>query len=396
VAGRFVTPELLRNVAGYWLPGDRFLGRFTAEIDLGRATPFQQSWYESTPLSRNRIRELAEMVPADSFLVAAVAGNPGKVLLELEGALEDDVQQILDESIIQLGGRFQGMADLLLNGIGQALQPGMLVALRRFEYPPDPDRDVPHDDTPMPVYAIVAGLRDEAAYQEVVDLFSQNYARFTGEGRPAQSVFILGRTRATAFPSEAIPGTGEVVVMPLPARRAVVMTNSFRFMEQVVQVAFFGDQPGPRAGRQMALEPEFRQALEAMDAGQKLFLYVRPAEARHWLGQLAPWLADLRFRASVADLYGREWETESRRQKELLFGDPEAALTPEQQARLNLAVEQALDERYADLRRERLPGFEAEYRRLFRLPEVLDWLALGLQAGRRRLELIASGQLALD
>jgi len=59
-------------------------------------------------------------------------------------------------------------------------------------------------------------------------------------------------------------------------------------------------------------------------------------------------------------------------------------------------VEQALDERYADLRRERLPGFEAEYRRLFRLPEVLDWLALGLQAGRRRLELIASGQLALD
>ena len=79
-------------------------------------------------------------MPADSFFFGVVAGDPGKVLQQVEGAMEPDIRRILDEIVVNTG-QYQGVGHLL-GEVGRAFSPGLCLSLRRDDYPGDAARDV--------------------------------------------------------------------------------------------------------------------------------------------------------------------------------------------------------------------------------------------------------------
>ena len=144
--GSFVSTDMLRYLAGYWLPGQRFEGRFSGDTDLEVLGSFGRTWAESGRMGTKVLKGYAGMVPAESFLFAAISGDPGRVAVQFEQALDVETRRLLDEIVIS-SGKYQGMADML-GDIGSALRGGIALALRRNDFPAS-DLDVEHDDSPF-------------------------------------------------------------------------------------------------------------------------------------------------------------------------------------------------------------------------------------------------------
>jgi len=394
VIGRFFSTSLLRSVAGYWLPGKRFEARVSADLDLTNASSFQQSWYETQPVGVNRIRDVAGMVPADTFLLLAAAGDVGRVLTQMESSLDEDLRQILDEMLVN-SGEYQGTAHFLQE-VGETVTPGVLIALRRNDYPKDQRAsDLQPDGTPVPAFVAIAGLRSEESYKKLIEFMINNAGRFSDDGKSkAFDTPIYRGTRATSLVSPAIPGTGELLFMHLPVRRAVLFSNSYRFLEQVVQVSFLSE-ANPDKPR-LADRPEFLAALDELEAGPHFFAFLDPSEAGYWLDALAAWVADAKFDDSMFEVYERERPWIRRDELIKAFGSEDAQLDAGEEARLMDAVDAVLAARYADLRRQKLPGIQGSTRRGMMPLELLDWLSIGWSVGRRRASLVLSGELDLQ
>ena len=385
LAGFFNT-DMLRVAAGYWLPGERFLGRFSGEVDLTQATPFQRGWLEGQSVSVQQLEKFAELVPADSFLFASISGPASKTLLQLESALDEDIRRILDEAVVS-SGRYQGMKHLF-DQVSAAVTSNLYVSVRRNDYPADPEKDPPHDDRPVPVFAVMGSLRDKAAYDELYDFFVSHARRFTDAGQPSRhsTVRLKGGSVATSFESLAIPGTGEILIVYLATPNVVVLSNSFRYLQDLALYEV----------EKMADHPSFQAAMNELQGGANLFLYLDPGEAKHWIDAGADEVARNRFRDEMQPLY-REWRPEEeRRQKQYLFGGDPGTLSEAQAAQLEEAVTKALEDRAASERQRRQPQLADEFRRSLLPLQLLDWMSVAFDASRRRAGLLVTGELTLD
>ncbi len=396
VLGSFFNTKLLRYLSGYWLPGNPFEGRFSGDIDLSEAPAFQRGWAEGKGIGTKSLKEFAGMVPAESFLFGAIAGDSGRTLLQLESSFPADVRQILDEIIIETG-KYQGMAHLF-ESIGQTLHGGLYFAVRRNDYPVDKDLDVEHDDAPVPVFALMGKLRDKKGFDDLLEFFKNNARSFAqGSDRPrVESVPIGGGSEALAFSSPMIPGTGEFVVYNLPNTRppTVIVSNSYKYLRDIVDVAHISDSGAKADKQKMSQQDGFRATLKGIQGGSKFFFYGEPSKASHWLDQLAEKTARADFLARMESGVFRQWRPEEeKKQREFLF--PGAIqLKAAQQQRLMDAVDEALQDRASAQWEKQRPAM-VKHAQLSFLPSMaLKWLGLSLEMGRRDASLLLAGELA--
>ncbi len=393
----FFNTDLLRYLAGYWKPGERFEGRFSGEIDRSRLTAFQRGWAESNSLSAKTLGDYAGMVPSDSFLFLGVAGNPGRVLKELSVVIPADLRQLIDESLIN-SGQYQGLAHLL-GDISESFQSGLYLGLRQDDYPAMEGLEVEHDDYPAPVFILIGRPKSEAAYQELEEFFRSKISlMFSGQEAPAvTSVPVGGGENAISFATPLIPGTGEIVLHRLSVgrRQYVLISNSFKYLRHVEDTAFLAD-TDPRAAREKLAQVEgFQHATGLLQRGANLFLYFDPIQAKAWSDEFAVEVARQLFRDESYELAARLRPEVEREQRDFLFPGI-AQLNQAQQNQLDAVVDDAMIERLEPEWANRQDRLIQQAKRSFLPSQALDWFSASLELSLRNASLIVSGDLNLS
>ncbi|RMH00841.1 MAG: hypothetical protein D6702_12855 [Planctomycetota bacterium] len=393
----FFNTDLLRYAAGYWRPGQVFEGRFSGEIDRSRLTPFQRSWAESSSLGPNTLAEFAGMVPADSFLFAGVAGNPGSVLRELSVVIPEDLRALIDEALVN-SGQYQGLAHLL-NDVSESFQSGLFLAMRRDDYPLMEGLEVEHDDFPAPLFVVIGRPKSEAAYQALEEFFRDKIGlMFSGQQAPVvESVPVGGGENAISFTTPLIRGTGEIVMHRLTVgrRQYVLISNSFKYLRHVEDTAFLAAEDPAAAERKLAALPAFQRATGLLQRGANLFVWFDPDEAREWSERFAVEVARQMFLEESDQLAARWRPEEERKQRDFLFPGL-TALNQAQLEQLQEAVDEALLERLEPEWGRRQEELIGRARRAFLPARALDWFNLALEMNLRSVSLVLSGELALD
>ena len=396
IGGSFFDTEMLRHVAGYWLPGDRFDIRLSGNIDAKKArTSFLKSWVNSGLVSVNKLKKFAGVAPASSFFFGAVGGDPSKVLVEMQNSIDPEFRRLLDEVLVET--RFNGLTSLLKEA-GLAFEPGMALVLRKNTFKSTGDsREVDHNSAPVPCFAIMGKLRDRGIYQDLLDFFLNNAYRFSDNSSQVklERVDLRGGTSATAFTSPIIPGTGELLVFELKATRTIVICNSFRFMEEILSAAFTTD--GSRGAESVKLSAavNFKPAMKAQRNGANLFLWFDPSESWHWLEQLSQGLARDEFQVQMDAMFRKERPAEIRRQRERLFPG-ENSISSVQNREIQDAVDEALSARYKEQEAVLLPSMALRSLNGLLPMKWLDWVSLGLKTSRRQASLLVSGEVDID
>ncbi len=395
--GVFFNTDLLRYLAGYWKPGERFEGRFSGEIDRSLLTPYQRSWAESASLSANTLAEYGGMVPADSFLYVGVSGNPGSMLRELSVVIPADLRQLIDEALIN-SGQYQGLAHLL-GDISESFQSGLHLALRHDDYPEMEGLEVEHDDYPAPVFVLIGRPKSEAAYQELEEFFRSKISlMFSGAEAPqVTSVPVGGGENAISFATPLIPGTGEIVMHRLTVgrRQYVLISNSFKYLRHVEDTAFLADNDPRAANSKLARRAGFEQATDALERGANLFVYFDPDQAAAWSDELAVEVARSLFR-DRSDSLAAQWRPEEeRKQRDFLFPGV-TNLNQAQLGQLADAVDEALYQRLEPEWGRQQAALIQEAQKAFLPAQALDWFSASLELSLRTASLVVSGDLALE
>jgi hypothetical protein len=395
--GVFFNTDLLRYLAGYWKPGERFEGRFSGEIDRSLLTPFQRSWAESASLSANTLAEYGGMVPADSFLYVGVSGNPGSMLRELSVVIPADLRQLIDEALIN-SGQYQGLAHLL-GDISESFQSGLHLALRHDDYPEMEGLEVEHDDYPAPVFVLIGRPKSEAAYQELEEFFRSKISlMFSGAEAPqVTSVPVGGGENAISFATPLIPGTGEIVMHRLTVgrRQYVLISNSFKYLRHVEDTAFLADNDPRAANTKLARRAGFEQATDALERGANLFVYFDPDQAAEWSDEFAVEVARSLFRDRSDGLAAQWRPEEERKQRDFLFPGV-TNLNQAQLGQLADAVDEALYQRLEPEWGRQQAALIQEAQKAFLPAQALDWFSASLELSLRTASLVVSGDLALE
>lgn len=390
----FFTTDLLRIASGYWLPGKRFQVRLSGDVDSSRATSdFQKNWLESSSVSVNRIREFAGVTPSDSFFFSGFAGRTDEVLIEIESALDSETRRLLDE-IATGTGRYNGMVDLL-RAVSVHFQPGIFIAMGRNDYPEKTgDNAIEHDDTPVPAIAILARATSNSSYEDLQAMIARDMQRLVGGEVRQWNLPLSGGASGKSFSSPAIPGTGEIILADIPALKAVMICNHWDYATEISKLSMLST-AGDRKKEKLSSSDDFRSAIDSIDGGASLFVWLEPSEARPWLDKVADDFAVARFRDAMDQKYASERPAIERRLKQELF-NTDGRLNGDQQRQLDDAVDQALEELDADERARQVPAFRAEFQQGLLPLQWMDWAALVLKANRRKASIVLDGELSLD
>ena len=390
----FFTTDLLRIASGYWLPGKRFQVRLSGDVDSSRATSeFQKNWLESSSISVNRIREFAGVVPADSFFFSGFAGRTDEVLIEIESALDSETRRLLDE-IATGTGRYNGMVDLL-RAVSVHFQPGIFIAMRRNDYPEKTgDNKIEYDDTPVPALAVMARATGGSSYEDLQAMIARDMQRLVGGEVRQWNLPLSGAANGKSFSSPAIPGTGEIILVDIPALKAVMICNQWDFATEISRLSMLST-AGDRQNEKLSSTDNFRSAIDSVDGGASLFVWLEPSEARPWLDLVAEDFAVARFRDAMDQKYASERPAIERRLKQEMF-NTDGRLNGEQQRQLNDAVDQAMEELDAGERARQVPSFRAEFQQGLLPLQWMDWASLVLKANRRKASIVLDGALQLD
>jgi hypothetical protein len=387
--GRFFRTDLLRSLAGYTLLGEHLRLRATGALDTTNAPDFMKGWLETSPVGAARLQEFADMTPADSFFMGAVAGDPQLLLVECYDLFAGDLRRTLDESV-QAAGRYQGMMDLLRD-VGDVFRPGLCLMLRRDDYPPAAN-DPANDGAPVPLFALVGKVRDAALYDKLRDYFSANWARFTsGAPQKQEVVSMMGEASGRSFVSTIIPGTGEIMITRVPTLDLVIVSNSAKYVDAILRTAF-ADPRDPAAARlKLSGRDGFDRALLSNENGAQLFLWFDPQEARHWLEEWSVGVARDAFRGEREAAWREQRPALEAQQRENLFPGART-LTPAQEQLVLDAVDAQLlaEDAGADARIAEIAAVE---RRDWLPLQLLDWTALGFRVSRRSAAAVLDAQL---
>lgn len=375
---RFFDSSMLKFASGYAEPESDFDMRVSGDLLTEGATDFQKAWLDGSTVSAQRIKDFADMTPADCFLFGAVAGDPAAVLEEVYSLVAPDLRRILDEAV-QDSGQYQGMRHLMQE-IGGMVRPGVGLAMRRDDYPAaesDPD----HDGAPVPLWAVYGEVRNPESYENLRQYFVDNWRRFTGGATDrVQTVKLPNLTEITSFVSPIVPGTGEIVMVYHAVIDTVIVSNSYKLLNAITSTAFPASAARPPAKLRTARS--FERTLEAAGNGAHLLLWVDPSNARHWLEEASAGMAEVRFQDEQREQWRQKRPAVEARVRAELFPD-RAALTPQEESRLIDAVDRALVAEDSSAAR-RLPELTNEVRLGWLPYGALDWASMVFRSVRGR------------
>jgi hypothetical protein len=392
--GSFFDTNLLRYLAGYWLTGDRFEIKFSGEVDATQSrTDFQREWIESKHVSVNRIHEFAGMIPAESFFFAAFSGRPDEVMIQLEGALDPEMRRLLDE-LASGTGHYNGMVDLLRT-LAQNVQPGLFLAMRRNDYQEKTgDNKVEHDDAPVPAIAILAKASGTTSYEDLQKMLEGDLSRLL-DGEVRQWILPLsGGSHGKSFSSPAIPGTGEIVLVNLPSKNAIAITNSWDYATEINVAAMTSSSSAKASKIKLGRSDGFREAVDSLNNGASLFAWFDPSASWQWIDKLSQAVADNQFNDWMDTQYSGQRPGITQRLSQEMFGTT-GRLSAEQQSQLINSVDEALSALARDEKAQRLPQLAADFRKALLPLKMLDWASFGLKTSRKAASVVISGELEL-
>ena len=385
--GRFFDTSVMRFASGYVELDDAFTLRVSGDMDTSAASQFKNEWLRGDVVPAGRIREFASITPSSNFFLGVLAGDPGKVLQEAYVLMAADLRQTLDEAV-QDSGRYQGMGHLLTE-IGALLRPGVGMTLRRNDYPPA-ENDPAHDDAPVPLWAVYGKVRDPAKLDEVRAFFEANWRRFTGGNDDSiQNLRLPSRLEMKSFVSKVVPGTGEIVTVYIPVLETVVVSNSYRLVNDIINTAF------PESARVPPTPLRdldgFERTLDAASNGAHMLMWLDPSSARHWLEAWTSGEAERRFQLERESYWRQQRPQEEARLRQELFPG-RAALSPQEENQLRDAVDQALL-RADNTANSRLPALSEEVRQAWLPMHALDWVSATFRVSRRTASLHVQAQV---
>jgi hypothetical protein len=389
--GRFFDSQMLRFLAGYLDLDDHLKLRLSGDLDVSRGDDFQKSWLQGPALSANRMKEFANMVPSNAFLFMTLAGDPKKVLVEGYDLVAGDLRRSLDSAVAN-SGQYQGMFQLLQD-VGQVYRPGLALVLRSNDLPESATAPK-HDNTPVPLFAIIGKVDDPGALDRVQHFFEANWASFTGN-RGDETIQRLSNTEGAeglSFVSTVIPGTGEIVLLQIRALDMLVITNSDRFAYSVASAAFTDPKSREAKTSLLSQQPGFKTALGASSNGAHAFFWMDPGNARSWLEDLAVGTAEEAFRVESEQSWRTLRPQEEKRLRDELF-DGRPNLSAGELNQLQDAVDQALlsADSNADVR---LPLLTEQARAGWLPSQMMDWFSLSFRVNRRHAEMLVQGAVA--
>ncbi len=394
-AGKFFDTDMMRFAAGYFLPGDRFEVRLDGDLDATKAkSDFQRDWIESAPVSINRIKEFSGMVPRDSFFFASMAGRPDDVMLEIYGALDPEIRRLMDE-IASGTGNYNGMVDLLRT-LGLYVQPGIFVAMRRNDYPEKTgDAKIDHDDAPVPAIALIAKEAGSSSYNDLLKLMQRDMRRLVEGGVRQWDLTLHGGASGKSFSSPVIPGTGEIILVHIPNKKAIVLCNHWDYATAIVEAAMAADS-GTRADElKLSKASGFRSALTSLKNGTSLFLYIDPSEAWQWMDKLADDVALTQFKDYMDQRYASERPAITKRLSQEMFGT-DGRLPAADQRKLDDAVDEELLKLGQSEREGRVREHKIDFLNGVLPLKWFDWVSVGLRTKRKEASVVLSGGLDLD
>jgi len=388
---RFFDTQLLRFLSGYFELDKGWKLRLSGDLDLSAGSGFQQAWLQGPALGANRIKELANMTPADCFAFVTLAGDPSKVLIEGYDLVAGDLRRSLDTAVAN-SGQYQGMFQLLQE-IGQVYKPGLAVILRNHDLPVQ-EASPKHDNAPVPLFAIIGRVDDPGALDRVQHFLEANWASFT-DNRGDETIQRLsdqGGAEGLSFVSTVIPGTGEIVLLHIRALEMLVVTNSAGFAYRIVDAAFEDTKSTRAQSLLLSQQPSFQSAIEGNTNGAHAFVWMDPSNGRGWMQTVAVRLAEEAFRLESESRWRALRPTEEQRLRVEMFGGRES-LSVTEAARLQAAVDDALlaaDSGAA----QRLPILTESARRDWLPTQLMDWVSVGFRVSRRHAELLLQGAIS--
>ena len=389
--GRFFDTQLLRFLSGYFAMDRGLKVRLSGDLDLSAGSVFQQAWLQGPALGANRIKELANMTPADCFAFMTLAGDPSKVLIEGYDLVAGDLRRSLDAAVAD-SGQYQGMFQLLQE-IGQVYKPGLAVILRNNDLPVQ-ESSPKHDHAPVPLIAIIGRVDDPGALDRVQHFLEANWASFT-DNRGDETIQRLsdrGGAEGLSFVSTVIPGTGEIVLLHIRALDMLVVTNSADFAYRISDASFTDEKSARARSLLLSQQPSFQSAIDGNANGAHAFLWMDPSKGRGWMEATAVGLAEEAFRIESEVRWRELRPTEEQRLREEMFGERES-LSVNEASRLQVAVDEALlaaDSGAA----KRLPILTESARRDWLPSQLMDWVSLGFRVSRRHAELLLQGAIS--
>jgi hypothetical protein len=389
--GRLFDTEMLRYLAGYLDLDTHLQLRLRGDIDASRGDDFQKAWLQGPALGAHRIKEFASMTPANAFAFVTLAGDPSKVLVEAYDLVAGDLRNSLDRAVAD-SGQYQGMFHLLQD-IGSVYKPGLALILRNNSYVED-ESSPEHDDTPVPLFAIVGKVDDPGALDRVQHFFEAHWASFTGNhgDETIQRLSNQGGAEGLSFVSTVIPGTGEIVLLHILTLDTVVLTNSDKFAFEILGAGLMDDRSVRSESLLLSRQESFVKAIEGSSNGAHVFLWMDPGNGKEWLEESSIGAAQDAFRLERESDWKRLRPQEEKRLREEMFGG-RMSLSPTENARLMAAIDEAV--LAADTgAAQRLPVLTAEARRDWLPTQMLDWFSLGFRVNRRHAELYIQGAIA--
>jgi hypothetical protein len=393
-AGKFFDTDMMRFAAGYFLPGETFQLRLDGDLDATKAkSDFQRDWIESAPVSINRLKEFAGMVPQDSFFFASMAGRPDDVLLEIYSSLDSEIRRLMDE-IASGTGNYNGMVDLLRT-LGLYVQPGIFISMGRNDYPEKTgDAKIDHDETPVPAIALIAKEATSSAYADLLKLMQRDMRRLVEGGVRQWDLTLHGGASGKSFSSPMIPGTGEIILVHIPQKKAIVLCNHWDYATEIVQAAM-ASESGANAALKLSKRDGFRDSLSTVKNGASLFLFIDPSEAWQWIDKLADDVALGQFKDYMDQRYASERPAISKRLSQEMFGTT-GRLPAADQRKLDDAVDKELMKLGESERDGRVREHKIDFMNGVLPMKWFDWMSVGLRTKRKEASVVLSGGLDLE
>jgi len=364
------------------------------ELSSNVLTPFQQRLYDERGFDKDQIKEVASLAPADAGLFVYVHADIGALLRELRSVvMAIDPKAISNlEDVVRSAWNYPDL-DPLIDDLDAAFRDRLAFFVRNYDYQDEGEDGPPHDDIPVPAWAVVLWIQDEAKVNELRGvLHRRDTAQLLGiSGREPGTNGIWkntleGGAEVHEYWNPFIPGTGRVATLEMKGREPyLVVTNVLRLLGKTFKTYHSGEEAGAsytRLAENAAFLPWVNNGLPSANA----LVWFAPSALSAINRRMAAWRVD----QNAADYI--DWNVERPRiEREVIAKNfPGASwgnVPPEDQESYERLVTEEVERFEAKFLEQTLPSMQAQSQQLLDAWEIVNNSFFELDSEKKRLRL---------
>lgn len=366
--GRLFQVSSLKTAAGVLQAGEGASLDLYSDLNSERLTTEMQRIYRARGFSReDLLNTAAAMAPADTGLFVYLHAGIADLLKLAKDSAEPALRANLEDTFRNTG-KYPTL-DALIAHLDASFKDRAAIIVRPNDYPPDPDGP-PHDNTPVPAWAVVLWSKDVAKIVELRDTIGGKGSLFGLQGRKPGEPGYFNNTDSgfeiREFWSPVVPGTG--MIATCNANELTIVTNSFRMLGHILKTSTQGGERYPR----LSDEPTFQALVRSSLSNGNLFVWANPRSISPILRASA---RDRAQQAAGGNLTSEFWAAERQRVRAKLlreeFAGKKPPLSAEDQAQLDKLEDAAIDKIESQLLSEKVPALMAREERALTYAEQI-------------------------